>query len=223
MVPTLGNNLNLPNKIYGKNDSEFLEKSDIQEHLNEEGNRAKILNGRLKSKFVSKNVVNLSKRNLFNSEISLLFKGLKLILTSNTTDKAKLKIELEAFVRMLWFKSFFRNDEKEFNPDKFKPKSTFNLRNRDAAIEIYLSSLEEKLMSIEIPEEKYKNLTREERVALFDLKNDKTIVIKGADKGSTVVVCDRDDNIQKTEKQVGDKETYEEVNNDPQPLIDTIH
>ena len=118
---------------------------------------------------------------------------MKFILTSNTTDKAKLKIELEAFGRMLWLKSFFRNDEKEFNPDKFKPKSTFNLRNRDAAIEIYLSSLEEKLMSIEIPEEKYKNLTREERVALFDLKNDKTIVIKGADKGSTVVDCDRDD------------------------------
>ena len=69
MVPTLGNNLNLLNKIYGKNDNEFLEKSDIQEHLNEEGNEAKILNGRLKSNFVSKNVVNLSKRKLFNSEI----------------------------------------------------------------------------------------------------------------------------------------------------------
>ena len=33
---TLGNDLNLPNEIYGKNDSEFSEKSDIHEHLNEE-------------------------------------------------------------------------------------------------------------------------------------------------------------------------------------------
>ena len=128
---------------------------------------------------------------------------MKFILTSNTTDKAKLKIELEAFGRMLWLKSFFRNDEKEFNPDKFKPKSTFNLRNRYAAIEIYLRNLEEKLMSIKIRKDKYKNLTREERGALFDLKNDKTIVIKGADKGSTVVVWDMDDNIQKTEKKSG--------------------
>ena len=220
---TLGNDLKVPNETYRKNDSEFLEKSDIQGHLNEESNEATILNGRLKGKFVSKNVVNLSKRKLSKSEISLLSKGLKFIPTSNTIDKAKLKIELEAFGRMLRLKWFFRNDEKEFNPDKFKPKSTFNPRNKDAAIEIYLSSLEEKLMSTEIPKDKYNNLTREERGALFDLKNDKTIVIKGADKGSAVVVWDRDDYIQEAEKQLGDKEIYEEVSNDPQPLIDIIH
>ena len=89
------------NEIYSKNTNEFLEKSGINEHLNEDGNEATILNGRLKGKFVSKNVVNLSKRKLSKSEISLLSKGLKFIPTSNTIDKAKLKIELEAFGRML--------------------------------------------------------------------------------------------------------------------------
>ena len=44
-----------------------------------------------------------------------------------------------------------------------------------------------------------------------------------ADKGSAVVVCNRDDYIQETEKQLGDKEIYEEVSNDTQLLIDTIH
>ena len=78
-------------------------------------------------------------------------------------------------------------------------------------------------MSIEIPKDKYKNLTRDERGALFDFKDDKTIVIKGADKGSAVVVWDRDDYIQEAEKQVGDKEVYEEVSNEPQTLSDTIH
>ena len=141
------------------------------------------MNGRLKDKFVSKNFVNLSKQKLFKSEVSLLSKGLKFISASNTIDKAKLKIELEAFGRMLRLKWFFRDDEKEFNPDKFKPKSTFNPRNRDDAIEIYLSSLEEKLMNTEFPKGKYNNLTREKRGALFDLKNDKNIAIKGAGKG----------------------------------------
>ena len=84
---------------------------------------------------------------------------------------------------MLRIKWFFRKDEKELNPYKFKPKSTFNSRNNDAATEIYLSSLEKKLMSIEIPEGKYNNFTREKRGALFYLKNEKTIVIRGADKG----------------------------------------
>ena len=107
------------------------------------------MNGRLKGKFGSKNVINMSKRKLSKSEISLLSKSLKFIPTSNT--KTKLKIELEAFGRTLRLKWFFRNDKKEFNPDDiFKPKSTFNPRNKDAAIEIHLSSLEEKLMSIEI-------------------------------------------------------------------------
>ena len=64
---------------------------------------------------------------------------------------------------------------------------------------------------------------REERGALFDLKNDKAIVIKGVDKGSAVVVWDGDDYIQETEKQLDDKEIYEEVSNDLQALIDTIH
>ena len=220
---TLGNDLNLSNEIYRENDNEFLEKNEIHEHLTEQRNEATILNGRLKGKFVSKNVVNLSKWKLSKSEISLLSKGLKFIPTTNAIDKAKLKIELETFGRMLRLKWFFRVDEKEFNPDRFKPKSTFNPRNKEAAIEIYLSNLEEKLMCTEIPKNKYNNLTREERGALFDLKNDKTIVIKGTDKGSAVVVWDRDDYIQEPEKQLGDKEIYEEVSNDQQPLIDTIH
>ena len=41
--------------------------------------------------------------------------------------------------------------------------------------------------------------------------------------GSVVVVWDRDDYIQEAEKKLGNKELCEEVSNDPQPLIDTIH
>ena len=69
---------------------------------------------------------------------------------------------------MLLLKWHFRNDEKEFDRYKFKPKSTFNPRNKDAAIEIYLSSLEGKLMNIEISQNKYNNLTREKRSALYN-------------------------------------------------------
>ena len=55
--------------------------------------------------------------------------------------------------------------------------------------ETHLRSLEEKLMNIEVPQDKYINLTREERSALYKLKNEKkNIVIKSADKGSSVVV-----------------------------------
>ena len=145
--------------------------------------------------FVSKNVVNLSRQNLMGSEISLLSKGLNFVPTSNTIDKAKLKMELEALGRILRLKWHFRNEKNVFDLDQFKPKSTFNPRNKDAAIEVYMSSLEEKLMKIEIPKDKYNNLTSKEQQALYDPKNDKNIFIKGANKGSAVVVWDRDDYI----------------------------
>ena len=63
------------------------------------------MNGRLKGKLVSKNVVNLSKPKLSKSEISLLSKGTP---TSNAKDKVKLKIKFEAFGRMLRLKWFFQ-------------------------------------------------------------------------------------------------------------------
>ena len=50
-----------------------------------------------------------------------------------------------------------------------------------------MSSLEEKLMKLEIPKDKYNNFISKQRQLLYDLKNDKNIVIKG-DKGSLVVV-----------------------------------
>ena len=74
-------------------------------------------------------------------------------------------MELEAYGRMLRLKWHFRNDKKEFHRNMFKPKSTFNPRNKDAAIEIHLCSLGEKLMNIQISQKIY-NLTREERGAL---------------------------------------------------------
>ena len=45
-------------------------------------------------------------------------------------------MELEAYGRMLRLKWHFLNDEKEFDQNKLKPKSTFNPRNKGAAIEI---------------------------------------------------------------------------------------
>ena len=56
-----------------------------------------------------------------------------------------------------------------------------------------MSTLAEKLMNIEIPPNKYNNLTREERSTLYKLKNDKNIVIKRADKNFAIVVWNRDD------------------------------
>ena len=69
---------------------------------------------------------------------------------------------MEAFGRMLRLKWYFRNENKDIHRDMFKAKSKFNPRNKDAAIELYLSSLEEKLMKVEVPKDKFNNLTNSE-------------------------------------------------------------
>ena len=78
---------------------------------------------RLEGKFVSSNVINLSRRNLSEAEISLLSKGLKFVPTANKIDRVKLKTELEEYGRKLRLMWCFRNDEKPFPYEKFRPKS----------------------------------------------------------------------------------------------------
>ena len=51
---------------------------------------------------------------------------------------------------MLRLKWHFRNDKRDITINTFKTKSTFNPRNENAAIEIYLSSLKEKLSKLEV-------------------------------------------------------------------------
>ena len=48
---------------------------------------------RLQSKFVNKNVINLSRQNLSASKISLLYIGFKFVPTANKADCAKFKTE----------------------------------------------------------------------------------------------------------------------------------
>ena len=57
---------------------------------------------------------------------------------------------------------------------------------------------------------------------LSNLRDDPTIIIKDAEKGSEVVICDREDYLKEASKQIEDKNVYEEVQNDPSTLINTI-
>ena len=91
-------------------------------------------------------------------------------------------------------------------------------KNKDFIVQTYLSSSEEKLLDIDISNNKVNNLSKEERDALYSLKHDNTIVIKGADKGSGIVLWDRDDYLKEVHNQLLDEEVYEEVTNDPSTL-----
>ena len=74
-------------------------------------NKVELKDNKLAGKFVSKNVISLSQRQLKKSETSLLSKGLKLVFQPKRTAKAKAKHTLKVFRRKLILMWCFRKDE----------------------------------------------------------------------------------------------------------------
>eukprot|EP00795_Rhopilema_esculentum_P013862 gene13862-biopygen3792 len=73
----------------------------------------------------------------------------------------------------------------------------------------------EEVLSVQAEGKYHSNLSSSELTALNNLKCDRNIVIKEADKGSVVVVWDRGDYLEEANRQLGDRQVYEEIEVDP--------
>ena len=83
-------------------------------------------------------------------------------------------------------------------------------------MDFYIDSITNEILQ---NDKKYKftpNLSPEELEALKQLRSDNTIVIKKADKGSNVVIMNRDDYIAEVERQLNDTKFYEKLDENPQ-------
>ena len=96
----------------------------------------------------------------------------------------------------------------------FHQQSTWQPPRASQEIERYLDKIKESL-SDHTPRNIYHNLTPEEKMALRQLARDETIIIKNADKGSGIVVEDRDKYIEAGKKHLSDRSIYEESDYDP--------
>ena len=139
--------------------------------------------------------------------------------TPTDINKAELGEDLGAFKRIIRLKWHFKEKEdiRDKNKDinKFKIKSNWQPPKSDPLLENYLSLLEKEVMSVSPEGKNFSNLSPSERVSLNNLKCDRDIVMKEADKGSVVVVWDRGDYISEANRQLDDKQVYEEVEVDP--------
>ena len=59
-------------------------------------------------------------------------------------------------------------------------------------------------------------------LSIYRLKDDLSIIIKGADKGSVVVVWDREDYLKEAYRQLDDKEVYEQFSDDSSALANIL-
>ena len=72
-------------------------------------------------------------------------------------------------------------------------------------------SIEQDLHRQKYKQPRKKNLTKEEYKAIKSLKNNKNIIIKPADKGSAVVILDRNAYIKEGQRQLNDTKFYEKT------------
>ena len=171
-------------------------------------------NGRLKGYFCSDVVFNLSHKVLTDTEISVLNKGLGFSPTPFSINEHKLRNDFNEFCRRMRCKWYFRGSEVSENFSEipsFRKKSTWIPPKGSASLEVFLGRVEDELFSIQPRQSRNLNLTKEEWSAVKSLKEDKSIVIKPADKGSCVVVWDKQDYIREVENQLGDEKVYEET------------
>ena len=78
-----------------------------------------------------------------------------------------------------------------------------------------MSEIEDELLKINEDGKNYPNLSKEESSALQDLMKAKNIIIKPADKGSVIVVRDREDYLKECNEQLSNENIYEKCNEFP--------
>lgn len=82
----------------------------------------------------------------------------------------------------------------------------------DPALGTFLNALQDKVLAIKERGHNFSNLSAEEREAFKNLKGYRDIVIKGADKGSAVVVWGLEDYCKEANRQLlADVLVYENV------------
>ena len=95
----------------------------------------------------------------------------------------------------------------------FNPKSRWPPPQGHPCLEVFLSQVENELFELPKAVIKYSNPSREKWNTIRSLADDRSIIIKKADKGSCIVIWGRNDYLMEAEKQLSDKKVYQEVSN----------
>lgn len=146
-------------------------------------------------------VLNLSNHSLTESETLLLSKGLKYIPTPKTKNvKNKVMKDFLEFARKLKCKYHFSTDENErLHP--FRENTGYKPSYTCQALENYIDLTQLEVSSIQI-KSNVSNISPSERRAMYDLLNNKNIVIKKADKSNTVVIMNKQQYIEEGLRQL---------------------
>ena len=163
-------------------------------------------------------VTNLSKLKLLNHETSLLNKGLTFVPTPNIKEITNdIDIALADFIKRMTTKFYFSNK-------KSKNKTLHRKTNwqppipKNEKLKLFFKRIKTDIFDYKKTLEKLsltKNLTPKEEKQLKRLSQNKTIEIKKADKGGSIVLMDILTYKQKALDHLNDTKMYEKIENDP--------
>lgn len=185
-------------------------------------------NRRFKSKQLpdpsdDKTIVNLSNKILSDEHKSILRKGLSFIPTPKLPNHIHSLRDTLLFTRRIRLNEFFdRNpipppmDNPLDHPSYPKKERSFNPnKGPNLQLEKFISDIEETATNYLPNKNLHSNLTLPQWQALKDLRNDKSIIIKPADKGGALVILNTNDYIEKCMAHLDDSSVYERLPTDP--------
>ena len=160
-------------------------------------------------------IVNLSSHSLSKSESSILSKGLNFVPTpSSPSDTSLFKESMKSYARSLRLIFFFRNSTNTLGyKHPYKPPSSWIPPKASLEIEEYIKNTNSNppICKLKIP----LNISHQERKAIRDLKTNKKLIIKKADKGSSIVLQDKTTYLKEGLEHLNDQETYTQLGGDP--------
>ena len=158
-------------------------------------------------------MINLSKVKLGQQETELLDKGLNFIPTPKRITKIPILEAATKFGRRLKLAYHFRNSS-NYTRQKFLPQSNWTPNDKDMPLEVLetIEKINADLSKLKIPNH-HSNLTDREIEAIENIKENKDIIIKPADKGSATVIMDKEKYINEGHRQLSDERYYKKLEN----------
>ena len=185
-------------------------------------------------------VINLSTFTLTRDHISLLSKGLTFCPTPREPNLSSTRADMDKFHRQMRLRHYFQKDsnfsqsfiptqstdpnpldllnsqkdEWSFDDPKFRSKSKWKPPPGPPCLEAMATANEIKLQSLIPRSPLVQNLTKAEKQCLAELKTRNDIIIKPADKGSSIVIQNIDDYVKEGLRQLNDTNFYQKLDRD---------
>ena len=167
-------------------------------------------------------VVNRSTSLLTENELSVLVRVLTFVPTECRPDKKRLVKEFDEFTRLLRVKFYMANPEEEngYVPHPFKLKTHWQpSKTKNLTLESFIDDTRQAFLKSKPNRKIHSNLSEADNSALESLGERSDIIIKKADKGSLVIVEDRESYTKQGLEHVQNPNVYTPLEGDPTPSI----